>query len=145
YFEQSLAISRELEDHWGTAYSLDGLGLRALEQGDYVRANSLLEEGLALRRELGDKSGIARSLERLARAAGRQRQPVRAARLLGAAEALREKEDIPIMPVDLLPHEEAVAQARTQLDEAEWDQAWKQGRTLAIEEAMAYALEKRGT
>jgi predicted ATPase/transcriptional regulator with XRE-family HTH domain len=140
YFEQSLALSRELEDKWGVAYSLDGLGLQTLATRDYALANSLLGEGLALRRQLGDKSGIARSFERLARVAGKQGQPVRAARLFGAAEVLREKEDIPIMPVDRPAYEESVAQARTNLNEAEWQKAWREGRLMTVQQAGDYAL-----
>jgi predicted ATPase/transcriptional regulator with XRE-family HTH domain len=142
FFERSLAISRELGDNWGIAYSLDGVGLLVLEQGDYALANSLIEEGLALRRELGDKSGIARSLERLARAAGRDGRPGRAARLYGAAEALRDKEDIPMMPVDRPVHEQAVAEARSRAGKAEWSKAWQEGREMTVEQAIDFALER---
>jgi tetratricopeptide (TPR) repeat protein len=141
YFAQSLAISRELEDAWGTAYSLDALALIRLQQGDYVLANSLLEESLALRQELGDKSGIARSLERLARVAGKRGQSRRAARLYGAAGALREREDIPIMPVDRRVHEEGLAEAKAGLSEAEWSEAWGEGRHMTLEQAIEFASE----
>jgi predicted ATPase/DNA-binding XRE family transcriptional regulator len=140
FYEQSLDISRELDDKWGIAYSLDGLGLRILDQRDYALAYSLIQEGLTLRRELDDKSGIARSLERLARIAGRGGQPVRAARLFGAAEALRQKEDIPIMPVDYPTYEKTVVEAHTQLDEAEWAKAWQEGQAMTVEDAVEYAL-----
>jgi tetratricopeptide (TPR) repeat protein len=145
YFDQSLAISREVQDAWGIAYSLDALALIRLEQGDAIPAHMLLTESLALRRDLGDKSGIARSLERLARAAAKLGQSARAARLFGAAEALREQEDIPIVPVDRPVHEKAVAQARIRLAEPEWDKAWREGRAMKLEEAIAYALEDSHT
>jgi len=66
-----------------------------------------------------------------------------AARLYGAADALRENEDIPIMPVDRFEYDRAVAQAHSQLNEAEWEKARQEGRTMAIGEAIAYALEEQ--
>jgi tetratricopeptide (TPR) repeat protein len=61
-YEESLAISRDLEDKRGIAGSLRDLGWVAHDQGDYGAARALLEESLALLRELGDKEGIAHSL-----------------------------------------------------------------------------------
>jgi hypothetical protein len=67
---------------------------------------------------------------------------VRAARLFGAAEALREKEDIPIMPVDRPIHVQTVAQARNDLNEADWEKTWQEGRTMTLEQAIRHALER---
>ena len=47
------------------AKALNGVGMLAESQGDYGRAQALLEESLVLRRELGDKWGIAHSLNSL--------------------------------------------------------------------------------
>ncbi len=44
------------------ALALRGAGLLAEEQGDYERADTLVEESLALYRELGDKQGLAKAL-----------------------------------------------------------------------------------
>jgi len=54
---------------------------------------------------------------------------------------LRENEGIPIMPVDRFEYEQEVAQTHTRLNEAEWEKAWQEGRAMATEEAIAYALE----
>ncbi len=75
--------------------------------------------------------------------AGRQGQFLRATRLSGAADMLRDNEDIPIMPVDRAQHEQTLALAHSQLNQAEWEQAWQDGRRMAIEEAIAYALEEK--
>jgi hypothetical protein len=48
------------------AKALNGAGVLAYLQGDYVRAKALYEESLVIRRELGDRSGIASSVEALA-------------------------------------------------------------------------------
>jgi tetratricopeptide (TPR) repeat protein len=66
YFEQSLALYRELEDTWRTARTLAELGEFAqVRQDDRVTARQVFEESLQLSRELGDKRSIAIALVHL--------------------------------------------------------------------------------
>ncbi len=65
FYEQSLALRRELGDKRGEAESLRSLGILASHEGDYSTARSLYEESLALMKELGDKRGVAESLNSL--------------------------------------------------------------------------------
>ncbi len=65
YYEESLAIEREIGNRPGIATSLNGLGLVAYNQGDYVAAQARHEESLAIRRVIGDRWGIALSLGNL--------------------------------------------------------------------------------
>ena len=65
WFEESLAIWRELGDQQGIATALNNLGWMAWRQGDYTAARALSEEGLAIWRELGDQQGIATALNNL--------------------------------------------------------------------------------
>jgi ATP/maltotriose-dependent transcriptional regulator MalT len=60
--EESLKLSRALEDKAGIAASLNGLAWVARMRGDYATSRSLLDEALAIHRELGDKRGLAESL-----------------------------------------------------------------------------------
>ncbi|HKE41251.1 MAG TPA: tetratricopeptide repeat protein [Casimicrobiaceae bacterium] len=64
--EQSLALSRVLDDRWGLARTLNNLGCLAIEQGDYPAAQTLFQESLVLWRELGDRRGAAGLLGNLA-------------------------------------------------------------------------------
>jgi predicted ATPase/class 3 adenylate cyclase len=64
--EQSLALSRVLDDRWGLARTLNNLGCLAIEQGDYPAAQTLFQESLALWRELGDRRSAAGLLGNLA-------------------------------------------------------------------------------
>jgi non-specific serine/threonine protein kinase len=66
-FEESLAISRSLEDRQGVAESLSYLGLVALREGDDLRARALRMESLAIARELDDKWMVSRYLNSLAK------------------------------------------------------------------------------
>ena len=65
FFEESLAIRRELGDKGGIATALNDLGWVAFHRNDYTAARARSEEGLAIWRELGDKKGIATSLNNL--------------------------------------------------------------------------------
>lgn len=143
--EEGLALRRELGDKWGVAMSLNNLGVIAEEQQDYDAARLYLEQSLALRQDLDDKVGIASCLEELGRvtaasAPGDKETQERAAVLFGAAEALREALNAPLSPVELPLVEQAVADMRASLDEAIWERARAEGRTMTMEEAIGVAL-----
>ena len=72
YFEESLAIRRELGDSWGISQSLMNLGSLAAERGDFERSKTLTEEGLAVARAWGEKSHVAMLLNNLGWAVFRQ-------------------------------------------------------------------------
>ncbi len=64
--QESLTVSRQLEDLPGVARVLDNLGLVARLQGDFSVARSLLEESLAMYRQQEDPRTIAMCLVNLA-------------------------------------------------------------------------------
>jgi predicted ATPase len=65
FYENSLALRRELGDKRGIATALNNLGIVAQRQGDYERTQALYEEALALFRNLGDRTNVARLLDNL--------------------------------------------------------------------------------
>ena len=90
YYEQSLAIRRELGDKRGTAVSLNNLGLLAIDQCDYETARALLEEGLSIFRELPEnKHAIAAFLSNLGLVAREQSDFARARTLFEKSLELR--------------------------------------------------------
>ena len=70
------------------AKALNGAGSLAQRQGDFARANTLLEESLATFREVGDKGGIAIALRNLGLVALWQDDNDQAATLFGESLAL---------------------------------------------------------
>jgi len=66
FLQQSLALYEELEDRWGIAASLNGLGLSARDRNDYSAAHSYFERSLACWRMLPDRQALARCLHNLA-------------------------------------------------------------------------------
>jgi predicted ATPase/class 3 adenylate cyclase/Tfp pilus assembly protein PilF len=62
FAEESLEISRKIEDKQGIASALIKLGNAATEVGDYKTASAYLEECLGIWRVLDDRHGTARAL-----------------------------------------------------------------------------------
>ena len=140
-FEESLAIFRELGDREGIANALNNLGLVAAARGDFAAARALQEESLMLYRALGDRSGIATSIEGLAGVAFASNEPRRAACMWGAMERLREEIGAPMMPRERRHYNRTVAAAAALDDLAAFDLAWQEGRAMAPDQAITYALK----
>jgi non-specific serine/threonine protein kinase len=145
-FEESLAISRELGNRIRIVDSLANLREIAYAQGDYRAAKVLDRESLVTLRESGLQSalpwGIALMLQAIARLAMAEGHPAHAARLWGAAEALREPLGAPLLPREQEEHDDGVAALREALGEAAFAAAWAEGRSMSMEQALAYALEE---
>jgi hypothetical protein len=60
------------------------------------------------------------------------------------AGALREAIDVPWWSAERLLHEPQLVAARSRLDEATWETAFAEGRNMALEEAVEYALSEAG-
>ena len=144
YAEESLALYRELGDREGVAIALNTLGQVAYAWRAYAVARAAYQESLALRRELGAKVGIAYCLEGVAGVARAEGHALRAARLLSAAEHLRDTIRASLPPSERADHEREVTAVRAALDEEAFAAAWAVGPALALEEAMACALEDAG-
>ena len=120
---------------------LHNLGYVFLHQQDVVRATELFAESLSLFRDAGDRRGLAECLAGLAAVAAVGMQPVRAAQLFGASEALLKAIGAQLSASNLDDYERNLALARKSLDAAAFAAAWLAGRTMALEQAIASALE----
>ena len=81
FYEESLAIWRQLENRKGIATLLGNIGFVAYCQGDDTSGDAFYDESLALRRKAGDKWGIALVLNNMGSVATR-RGAYRAANVL---------------------------------------------------------------
>jgi ATP/maltotriose-dependent transcriptional regulator MalT len=143
--ERGLALCRETGDKHGTSIALCTLAGVAQAEREYARARELFEEGLAVSAELGNEADIVHCLDGLASVAGAEGRVARAARLWGAAEALlKEIEAVYAYVPDRSRHRSQLA-ARSLMDEAAWEVAWEEGRTMTAEQAIAYALNHSAT
>ncbi len=65
YYEQALAIRREVGDRAGEGATLNNLGALADDQGRAEEAARYYEQALAIRREVGDRAGEGTTLNNL--------------------------------------------------------------------------------
>lgn len=89
YFEDNLAVARELNDAQLIANAIYGLGILARYREDHQSAVERLEESLVLFRQLGDRVGEYISLFNLAEAAMARGEYQQAERLHEASLALK--------------------------------------------------------
>ncbi len=139
-FEQGLTLTEEIGEKEGMAGNLRNLALTLMYRGDHERARALLGESLSLSRELDHKLYVADGLNVAGRMAGEWDQAVRAARLWGAADALREAIDAPLPAGERELFEPHMVATHHRLGEAAWKEAWREGRSMTLEEAVCYAL-----
>src|SRR5215212_8524655 len=131
------------------AWALYDMGWTLTSLRDYPEARESLQESLAIFEEFGEKDGAAWVLERLAVLAASEGPADRAttwlsvAQLYGAAAALREATGAPLPPVLHACYERPQTAARSALGEDRFAAAWAEGRSMSMEDAVAWALERR--
>ncbi len=118
------------------------MGSAALRAGESERGRNLLHDALQTCAELSFERDAAETLEELALAEGRSGSLERSARLAGAAAATRRRLDCVRGPAT----KNGLSDIAPQLDgdRESWRVAWKQGETLTLQEAIAYARRGRG-
>ena len=100
----------------------------------------MLTDAYRLYREFGDLYRAAITVCRFAGVLASVGRGATAARLLSCSETLHA--EIGANPPWVASmHEETLTSIRMQLDEADFVQAWEQGRTLTADEAVALALD----
>jgi transposase len=139
-FAESLALHRQLGDAWHIATLLFNQGFLEQQLNNHGQAAILFCTSLTQMRELGDHWGISHCLRGLAGVAAAQNQPEQAARLFGATEALLNATGMRLEPFEQGEHDQHIAVARAQLDEAAFAAAWAEGRALSLEQAISEAL-----
>jgi predicted ATPase/DNA-binding SARP family transcriptional activator len=140
--ERAYGLFETLEDSEGMAFALVNQGFAALSQKQHERAIELLRQALRRLAELEFRDVIGYCFEGLAAVLAFTRRPEEAARLLGAAEALRESLGVGLAPAEQTTHDETVEAVRGALDEQRFTGAWRHGREMALDDAIAYALEE---
>jgi tetratricopeptide (TPR) repeat protein len=142
--EENLERSREAGDARIEAQSLGPLGMIAIWQGRPYEAVPLLQEVHRIETDLGDRLGTAINVCRFAyllAVVGHERL---AARLIGCADARFEEMGASIAWVKEM-NEETLDKARSALDDAALAEARVSGRPLAVNAAVALALDALAT
>ncbi len=88
----------------------------------------------------GNRGAIANQLESFAFLAVARDEFARAIRLLGAAEAIREAAHAPMLPFEQHEYQRCIDRLRDALPPSTYSVEWTVGRSLAIDDAVAFAL-----
>ncbi len=141
-YQEGMNLCHEVGDKSDEALLTANLGWVALKRGHYVEALEAASNALVILQALGDREFTLGCLAYLANIAALLKQTTRAATLGGAEEALRETFGIEPPESDRGDHDQWVALARSQIDAAAFEAAWQAGRSLKLDQAIAYALER---
>jgi predicted ATPase/class 3 adenylate cyclase len=140
--EEAVPLSRELGARGSVSVELCNLGWMALLQDDLGRATDFYRESLSLSWDAGLNPLVQSALEGFACLAGARGEAERAARLWGAAQALHETKGIPRDPDFLAEADARISAVRSGMGEEVWEEAWRKGRAMTLDEAVSYALEE---
>jgi predicted ATPase/DNA-binding CsgD family transcriptional regulator len=138
--EESVALFREHGERMGLAQSLHLLGVLHEDRGRPLEARACYVESLTIRHHLADLAGTALSLESLAGLTARD-HPERATRLAGAAAGLRVAVGAWLFPALRDRLERRLAPVRATLGAEAYAAAAAAGEALALEAAVAEAVE----
>jgi predicted ATPase/DNA-binding CsgD family transcriptional regulator len=135
--------ARDRGDIQTLSYLVSSYGFALLQGGQPDKAQPLFEESLSIERRLENRDMIVYQLDALACQAAMVGRPQRAARLLGAAESMQAQSGIRLMR----HMEPLLARARetisASLAPASFESETEAGRRMAMDEAIAYALEEK--
>jgi tetratricopeptide (TPR) repeat protein len=138
--EDVLRRARAQSDEGVVAIQLDQLMRFALDEGRVQDALEMLKESLRINRDLDRPGGIVESLCHFAEVLAAEGRAATAARLLSRADALRDEIGGGPSWIGEM-NEKTLTVIRAQLDEEAFAEAWEQGRALALDEAVALALD----
>jgi predicted ATPase/DNA-binding winged helix-turn-helix (wHTH) protein len=144
-FEESLTLARDGGDSFLTSEVLSAKGRAECGDGNLESAEASFVEGLTIAGDLTDPHAAVEALEGFAELAVAKHAAKRAATILGAAARLREEMGLPIPVHEERDHKRMAAAARAALDVDAFDQAWREGSAMDLDEAVRYALDGRST
>jgi predicted ATPase/class 3 adenylate cyclase len=134
--EQSIAVAREVGFTWWEAGKLGELALSALEGEETEQGERWAADSLRLSRDTGGRQRLVPALAQLAWAAAQRRDIERAGRLWGAVEAEERRGRLGAWEAVRGRYESGLASVAG----ADFERARETGRSLSLEEAVAWAL-----
>ncbi|HUF01781.1 MAG TPA: tetratricopeptide repeat protein [Gaiellaceae bacterium] len=138
--EESAALFRELVRDDGVSWAsfTVALALYSLDRQDEAVGPAV--ESLALAHAMAEVETIVWVLLLLAAVVMRRGEVMAAARLFGAAEGLRDRSQLALSGVESRLHDETLHELRRCLDTRSYEDAFADGRSMSLEEAVEYAL-----
>jgi non-specific serine/threonine protein kinase len=142
YLQESAAFSEQYGYRIGYLFSRSLLGYLALQQGKIIEAREIFTK--TARSFFDDKNeiGVAFNLEGMAGLSATVGEHERAARLIGWSDALRQKIGDPRPALEQADVDEIIAACIALLGEVAFSDAYDEGKTMTLDEAVVYALEE---
>jgi predicted ATPase/class 3 adenylate cyclase len=138
------SLLRRVDDTHYLAWCLDIIGDSALQLGDLGTARDNLREALALFAAARDLSGIAVVMDELAALAMREGDPPAAMRLAGAASELTATTGTAFAELARrVPEYRPPDRSTAPSGDTDLQAAWDEGRSMTVEEAVAYGLQRQ--
>ncbi|MEO5951495.1 MAG: tetratricopeptide repeat protein, partial [Chloroflexia bacterium] len=141
-WEDCVALYREINNRQSLGLALTNLAVVARDRGNYDEARKLNREGLALSQAIGDVRIIGQVLIRMGGMASMEENYEKSARLFGAAHRLMSEWKVVSPPSSKKDQDLYEGKAREELGEARYDEMWREGRRLSVEEAIEIGLTK---
>jgi predicted ATPase/class 3 adenylate cyclase len=139
---EALELFRRLGDQTMEAWSLHMIGTGLIRLGELPEAIDHVDRAIRLFHAAGDVAGITLGFDDLAAAAAATGDLPRAARLWGAARALSSASGVGL--ADLVDAQVDLGHrvnARAAMDPADLERYAAEGRSMSVDESVAYALE----
>jgi tetratricopeptide (TPR) repeat protein len=143
YYAEALSLSEKLGDYFQNLWSHIFAAYALLRQGNLRQARELFEQSIQRAYQADWTIMLVFATEGLASLHVNQDQPEHAARLFAWADAMREKIGDHRPPIEQASVERDLAIIHSQLDDPAFEQAHHTGRTMSMEQAVAYALEDK--
>jgi len=141
-YEQLLVVARELGTPWQMGFALTGIGRANATKGVAPRTEALAE-GMTTCNGLGDRPESSSRWMGTQVSAAATRRHRRAVRLWGAADALRQETGSRKSVHESIVFDRQVMPVRAMLAAEAFDQAWHEGRAMAVDDVVRYALDEQ--
>jgi tetratricopeptide (TPR) repeat protein len=142
YYEECQVLLHDTGDTGDLARFVHNLGYIAQHEGDYASAESKFRQSLSMFRRVGNRRGIAECLAGLAGLKARQGDPQAGAALLGAGESLLFSTGGAWWPADRVEVERNRELIQSVLRGDEFTNVWERGKTMTIDQAIAFASDE---
>jgi hypothetical protein len=139
-FLYCLPLFEEMKDQHRTNMIHSELAHMDRYEGKLQQAEETYRQTIVFWQKIGHRAAVAHQLECFAFLAKAHEEPERALRLLGAAEILRERINIHMNPPEREEYKREVADLHAMLADDEFRKLWAEGRSMSMDEAVAFAL-----
>ncbi len=139
-FADGLRVSDEIGMKINEAYCRTFLAALKIQIGSLQLARQNLQESAKIFMDARDRFGPTMSLIYFAELAKAERRLEMAAKLFAATAAICRAAGITLFPLERATLDRSVGELRAQLPKASFKAAWAEGRSMSLEQAVAYAL-----